>query len=164
MRQDCRPASLENLGILVSSLNKNHVDYRLIGSYALFAHGYHRTTTDIDILVPATRREAGEKTRQALMALPDQAEKDMDPAWLEEGDNIRVADAFVLDIMLNASGETYETLNRFAEVLDLDDTPVRTISLGGLLWTKQTMRDKDVADRIILEWALEGLRDKAKKT
>ena len=66
--------------------------------------------------------------------------------------------------MLNASGETYETLNRFAEVLDLDGIPVRTINLEGLLRTKQTMRDKDVADRLILERALEALRDKAKKT
>ena len=88
--------------------------------------------------------------RQALMALPDQAARDIDPAWFEEGDNIRVADTFVVDIMLNASGETYETLIRFAEVLDLDGIPVRTINLEGLLRTKQTMRDKDVADRIIL--------------
>ena len=66
--------------------------------------------------------------------------------------------------MLNASGETYETLNRFAEVLDLDGIPVRTINPEGLLRTKQTMRDKDVADRIILERALEALRDRAKKT
>ena len=61
MQQYSRPASLEDLKILVSSLNKNHVDYLLIGGYALFAHGYHRATTDIDLLVPATR-EAGEKS------------------------------------------------------------------------------------------------------
>lgn len=91
MQQYSRPASLEDLKILVSSLNKNHVDYLLIGGYALFAHGYHRATTDIDLLVPATR-EAGEKIRQALMVLPDQAAKDIDPAWFEEGGNIRVAD------------------------------------------------------------------------
>ena len=162
MQQYSRPASLEDLKVLVSSLNKNHVDYLLIGGYALFAHGYHRATTDIDILVPATR-EAGEKARHALMVLPDQAAKDIDPAWFEEGENIRVADEFVVDIMLNASGETYETLNWFAEVLDLDGIPVRTINLEGLLRTKQTMRDKDIADRIILERALEALRDKAGK-
>lgn len=163
MQQYSRPASLEDLKILVSSLNKTHADYLLIGGYALFAHGYHRATTDIDLLVPATRK-AGEKTRQALMVLPDQAAKDIDPAWFEEGEDIRVADEFVVDIMLNAGGETYETLNRFAEVIDLEGIPVRTINLEGLLRTKQTMRDKDVADRIILERALEALRDRAKKT
>ena len=162
MQQYSRPASLEDLKILVSSLNKNHVDYLLIGGYALFAHGYHRATTDIDLLVPATR-EAGEKIRHALMVLPDQAAKDIDSAWFEEGENIRVADEFVVDIMLNAGGETYETLNRFAEVIDLEGIPVRTINLEGLLRTKQTMREKDMADRMILERALEALRDNAKK-
>lgn len=150
MQQYSRPASLQDLKILASSLNKNHVDYLLIGGYALFAHGYHRATTGIDLLVPATR-EAGEKVRHALMVLPDQAAKGIDPAWFEEGENIRVADAFAVDIMLNAAGETYETLKQFAEMLDLDGIPVRTINLEGLLRTKQTMRDKDMADRIILE-------------
>ena len=163
MKQYSRPASLEDLKTLVSSLNVNHVNYLLIGGYALFAHGYHRATTDIDILVPATR-EAGENIRHALMVLPDQAAKDIDPAWFEEGENIRVADEFVVDIMLNAGGETYETLNRFAEVLDLEGIPVRTINLEGLLRTKQTMRDKDMADRVILERALEALRNNAKKS
>jgi hypothetical protein len=97
------------------------------------------------------------------MVLPDQAAKDIDSAWFEEGENIRVADEFVVDIMLNAGGETYETLNRFAELIDLDGIPVRTINLEGLLRTKQTKRDKDVADRMILERALEALRDNAKK-
>jgi hypothetical protein len=162
MQQYSRPASLEDLKTLISSLNKNQVDYLLIGGYALFAHGYHRATTDIDVLVPATR-ESGEKVRQALMVLPDQVAKDIDPAWFEEGENIRVADEFVVDIMLNAGGETYETLDRFAEVLDLEGIPVRTINLEGMLRTKQTMREKDVADRMILERALEMLRDHAKK-
>ena len=163
MKQYSRPASLEDLKTLVSSLNVNHVNYLLIGGYALFAHGYHRATTDIDILVPATR-EAGENIRHALMVLPDQAAKDIDPAWFEEGENIRVADEFVVDIMLSAGGETYETLNQFAEVLDLEGIPVRTINLEGLLRTKQTMRDKDMADRVILERALEALRNNAKKS
>lgn len=97
------------------------------------------------------------------MVLPDQAAKDIDPAWFDEGENIRVADAFVVDIMLNASGETYETLKQYAETIDLDGVPVHTINLEGLLLTKQTMREKDVSDRIILERALETLRELASK-
>ena len=160
MQQYSRPASLEHLKILVSSLNKNHVDYLLIGGYALFAHGYHRATTDIDVLVPATR-QAGECIKEALMVLPDQSARDIDPAWFEEGENIRVADAFVVDILINACGESYETLEQFAETIDLDGLPIRTINLEGLLRTKQTRRDKDVADRIILERALESLRKRS---
>lgn len=157
MEEYSRPANLEDLKSLLRALNAEAVDYLLIGGYALFAHGYHRATTDIDVLVPATR-EAGEKLRRALMVLPDQAARDIDPAWFEEGENIRIADAFVVDVMLNAGGETYESLNRYAETLDLDGIPVRTVNLEGLLRTKQTMRDKDVVDRIVLERALDACR------
>lgn len=152
-----RPATLEDFKTLIGALNRQGAEYLLIGGYALFAHGYHRATTDIDLLVPAARA-AGEKVREALMVLPDRAAKDIDLAWFEEVENIRVADAFVVDIMLNACGETYETLQQYAETIDLDGLPVRTINLEGLLRTKQTLRDKDIADRVILERALEMLR------
>lgn len=157
MESYSRPATLADLKMLIGTLNDGGVDYLLIGGYALFAHGYHRATTDIDVLVPATR-EAGERTRKALMVLPDQAARDIDPLWFEEGENIRVADVFVVDIMLQACGETYETLEKFSETIDLDGLPVRTINLEGLLRTKQTVRDKDIADRAVLERALKLLR------
>ena len=154
MQAFCRHATLEDLKSLVQSLNQQGAEYLLIGGYALFVHGYHRATMAIDVLVPA-KQAAGEKVKAALMVLPDQAAKDLDPAWFAEGDNIRVADAFVVDIMLNACGETYETLQQFAVTIDLEGIPVRTVSLAGLLRTKQTMRDKDVSDRHILERALD---------
>lgn len=81
------------------------------------------------------------------MVLADQSARDIDPAWFEEGENIRVAGAFLVDIMLNACGETYDTLQEFAETIDLDGLPIRTIDLEGLLRTQQTMRERDVADR-----------------
>lgn len=154
----CRPASLEDLKLLVRSLNQHGVDYLLIGGYALFVHGYHRATTDIDVLVPSTRA-SGEKLKAALMVLPDQVARDLQPEWFTEGDNIRVADAFLVDVMLNACGETYETLKQFAVTVDLEGIPVRTISLEGLLRTKQTMREKDIADRHILERAITTFRE-----
>ncbi len=157
MEEYSRPATLEDLKTLIAALNKQGADYLLIGGYALFAHGYHRATTDIDVLVPANKA-AGQKVRDALMVLPDQAARELDPAWFEEGENMRVADAFVVDIMLSACGETYETLKQYAETVELDGIPVRTVNLEGLLRTKQTMRDKDIADRLILERAMEMLR------
>lgn len=42
--------------------------------------------------------------------------------------------------------------------VDLEGIPVRTVSLEGLLRTKQTMRDKDISDRNILERALDTFR------
>jgi hypothetical protein len=38
------------------------------------------------------------------MALPAQAAKNLEPEWFAEGENIRVADAFIVDLLLNANG------------------------------------------------------------
>lgn len=160
MDEYSRPATLEDLKLLLRSLNEHAVDYLLIGGYALAAHGYQRATTDIDLLVRATA-ESGQRVKNALMILPDRAAKDLEPGWFEEGDNIRVADAFVVDVMLNANGHTYETLRQYAETVDLDGIPVQTVNLEGLLLTKQTTRDKDLADRAILERAIDVLRTRS---
>ena len=103
MEEYDRHATLEDLKALIKTLNEHRVPYLLVGAYALFVHGYHRATTDIDLLVPGTAA-VGEQVREALMILPDQAAKDIDPSWFEDGDNIRVADAFVVDVLLNAGG------------------------------------------------------------
>ena len=157
VEQTSRPAALDDQKALLRSLNAQGVEYLLIGGYALAAHGYRRATTDIDIIYPATA-VTGQRVKEALMNLPDQAAKDLEPQWFEEGENIRVADAFVVDIMLNANGQTYDTLSQYRETLDLDGIPVQTVSLQGLLLTKQTLRDKDAADRRVLERALAILR------
>jgi predicted nucleotidyltransferase len=159
--QITRPATLEDLETLLRSLNANGVDYLLIGGYALAAHGYQRATTDIDIVFPATAA-AGQRVKDALMILPDKAAKEIEPQWFEEGENIRVADAFVVDIMLNANGQTYDTLQRYSQTLDLDGIPVRTVNLEGLLLTKQTMRGKDASDRIVIERALAVVRQQTR--
>jgi predicted nucleotidyltransferase len=155
--QTTRPATLEDLKTLLRSLNANGVDYLLIGGYALAAHGYQRATTDIDIVFPATAA-AGQRVKDALMILPDKAAKEIEPQWFEEGENIRVADAFVVDIMLNANGQTFDTLRRYSQTLNLDGIPVRTVNLEGLLLTKQTMRGKDASDRVVIERALAVIR------
>ncbi len=157
MAEFSRAATLDDLKLLLRSLNEHGVEYLLIGGYALAAHGYQRATTDIDVMVAATA-QTGFRLKQALMVLPDGAAKEIDPAWFEEGDNIRVADAFVVDIMLNANGQTFASLSPYAQVIDLDGIPVKTVSLEGLLLTKQTMRDKDAADRIVIERALAALK------
>jgi predicted nucleotidyltransferase len=162
MTEYSRPATLDDLKLLLRSLNAHGVEYFLIGGYALAAHGYPRATADIDVVVPATK-QAGSKIKDALMVLPDQAAKEIAVEWFEEGENIRVADAFVIDLLLTANGQTYEMLSRYAEVIDLDGIPVRTVTLEGLLLTKQTMREKDAGDRLVIERALAFLRDTRKE-
>ena len=161
MEEYSRPATLSDLKTLIRSLNEQNAEYLLIGGYALFAHGYHRTTTDIDLVVPANQ-SAGAQIRNALMVLSDQSVKSLDLTWFDEGENIRIADEIIVDLLFNACGESYETLNAYAEIIDLDGIPVRTLNLEGLLRTKQGAREKDSADRRVLELALEEYRKREK--
>jgi len=152
-----RAATIEDLKLVIRALDEQQVDYLLIGGYALYAHGYQRATVDIDLVFPKSR-DVGERVKRALLVLPDAAARDIDPAWFEEGSTIRVADEFVVDLMFNACGETFESLLKYEEVIEVEGIPVRTINLEGLLKTKQTVRPKDAADRLVMERALEKSR------
>ena len=148
-----RPASVDDLKMLLQAFNTHGVDYLLIGGYALYALGYQRGTIDIDVVLRPTL-EQGELVRNALLLLPDKVAEELSPQWFTEGETIRVADAFVVDLMFNACGETYESLQPHAVTIDFDGVAICTVDLEGLLKTKQSSRDKDKLDRIILERAL----------
>jgi hypothetical protein len=148
-----RPATLDDLKRIIKSLNENKADYFLIGGYALLAHGFYRTTTDIDIIVPASK-DSGEKIIKALLVLADRSASKIELAWFEENETIRLADEIVVDIMFKAAQETYDSLKKYMEIIDLDGIPVKTIDIKGLLMTKKTPREKDLADLIILKEAI----------
>ena len=69
-----------------------------------------------------------------------------------------MADAFVVDLMFNACGESYDSLQPYVVSIDFEGVQVRTLNIEGLLKTKQTSRDKDKLDRIILERAIQASR------
>jgi hypothetical protein len=149
-----RPATFDDLLGVIRALNAQNAEYLLVGGYALLAHGYVRATTDIDILVPPTATSA-DRVIRSLLLLPERVAEQIDPVWFVEGNTIRVADEFVVDVMFNACGETYESLLPHAQIILLEDgTPVRTVDLDGLLKTKRTVRDKDRIDRLALERAI----------
>lgn len=152
-----RPATVEDLKRLLAALAAEQVDYVLIGGYALHALGYQRATIDIDLLLRPDPAQ-GARVRRALLTLPDKAAEALDPAWFAEGDTIRVADAFVVDLMFNACGESIEALRAHIVSVDLDGVPVRTLDLPGLLRTKRTAREKDRVDCAVLEQAIEAIR------
>lgn len=154
MERTSRPADIEDLKRLIRSLNSAGAEYLLIGGYALLALGYQRATTDIDLLLPRSRNN-GERVKLALLALPDRAAKDIDLAWFDDNETIRIADEVVVDLLFNACGETFESLQPHIVTIDLDGIPVRTLDIEGMLKTKRSAREKDRDDRLILERALE---------
>jgi hypothetical protein len=60
--------------------------------------------------------------------------------------------------MTNACGESYESLKKYMEIVEVDGIPVRVVNIEGLIKTKRTVRAKDKIDLAILEKALEQLK------
>lgn len=153
-----RPATVDDLLKVIKSLNENNAPYILIGGYALFTHGYHRATEDIDLLIPKDKNVA-QKIKVALSVLKDQESLNLPDEWFEEGENIRLADEVVVDLLFNAAGESFESLSDDIEVLDVEGIKIVTLNLNGMLKTKSGHREKDIVDRLILEKAINKMKE-----
>jgi predicted nucleotidyltransferase len=152
-----RAATFDDLKKIISALNECGANYILIGGYALFSHGYHRATEDVDLLIPADTENA-KAVIKALMVLEDQESANLPLEWFDGEENIRLADEVVVDLMFKTCGETYETLLPYVEYIDIDGIPMQTLTLEGLLLTKQSDRPKDQLDKSVLEQALEYIK------
>jgi len=155
-----RPATWEDLKALARALNDAHVDYALVGGYAIAAHGFNRFSEDIDILVdPAaanSRRwilalsELPDGAAQALASEPDVFADDRRYA-------IRINDEFTIDVMPSIAGHSWDEMRSYIQIIDLDGVPLKLLNLEGLLRTKQGARPKDQMDAAVLRQALAAL-------
>ena len=104
-----RPASIEDLEIVIKLLNDYKVPYLLIGGYAMMLQGNQRTTKDIDIILPIGF-ETGKKLKAALNNLPDKASSKIKDEWFEEDETIRIADVFTIDLLFKCGVENIDIL------------------------------------------------------
>lgn len=127
------------------------VQYILVGGHAVRMNGFLRATEDIDILLPSSI-DNGRRVIRALSFLP--ASQDLDPQWFavpaDEPENIRVADALLIDLLFAANGQTYDSLQPHVRTVTVDGVEIRTLDIDGLLKTKTDYRDKDRIDREVL--------------
>ena len=155
-----RPATWQDLKRVAQLLNDAGVRYALIGGYAIAAHGYNRFSEDLDILVDPARENTA-KWIAALSQLPDGACKELagqDDLFQREGEYaVRINDEFTVDVMPAACGHRFQELAGFIEQRDLDGVQLPLMGLAGLLLTKEGMREKDRADRRVIEQALAAL-------
>jgi hypothetical protein len=155
-----RPATWDDLKRVAQLLNDAGVRYALIGGYAIAAHGYNRFSEDLDILVDPARENTA-RWIAALSQLPDGACKELvgqEDLFQSEGEYaVRINDEFTIDIMPAACGHHFHALAAFIEQRDLDGVKLQLMGLAGLLLTKEGMRDKDRADRRVIEQALAAL-------
>ena len=146
-------STLADLRTLLTSLQKNGVEYILIGGQALALHGFPRATEDVDLVVPFDE-ENGKRLIQSLAFL--NSSKELRPEWFsaeaneDEIQNIRVEDDLVVDILFAANGQTYQSLLPHIKTISFDDMSIRTLDIDGLLKTKTDFREKDIIDRAAL--------------
>ena len=142
-----------NLHRLLEALQKNGVNYILVGGHAVRLYGFNRATEDVDLLVPFDT-ENGTRLIHSLDFL--KSAKELQDWWFsqeanaDEIQNIRVADELVIDILFSANGETYESLRPYIRKIEIDGVTIPTLNVDGLLRTKTSQREKDAIDRQFL--------------
>jgi hypothetical protein len=146
---EARPPLLEDLVSLCRNLNREGARYVVIGGMAVIQAGFGRATNDIDLLID-TSPDNQDRVRRALMALPDQAIRDMAADDLEKYAVVRVADEIVVALMRSAGGIAYAEASRLVVPAEIEGVRIPFAS-PRLLWlTKDTLRDKDKVDRAFL--------------
>jgi hypothetical protein len=132
---------------LLALLNAKHVEFLIVGGYALAFHGAPRFTGDIDIFIRPTPENAA-RVLAALNAFgfqfPNLSEKD----FLAPDQVIQLGVPPVrIDLMTSISGVSWEEANVSKTPGRYDDVPVYYIGLKEYIVNKKaTGRQKDLAD------------------
>lgn len=132
---------------LLRHFHAEGVEYAVVGGYAVIAHGFPRTTGDLDLLVNPTRPNAGRVVRALGRFGYTQGE-------FEEADFTTVphflsfsSNGVWVDLMTSLLGVSFDEAISNALELTFGDVPVRYIGLAALRATKQaTGRPQDLRD------------------
>jgi hypothetical protein len=150
-----RPPQFADLTRLCAELNRLNARYLVIGGFAIIQHGFPRLTNDIDLLIETTP-ENESRVIQALLILPDKAAAEIRPGEIEEFGVIRVGDEILVDLMKSGCGIEYGEASKDAEIINVEGVPIPFASALTLWRMKQTVREKDIADRLFLRQLLQS--------
>ncbi|MGH9203808.1 MAG: hypothetical protein ACRD2A_21485 [Vicinamibacterales bacterium] len=136
-------------------LDRQKVDFVVIGAVALVLHGSARVTRDLDICYSRERvnlerlAKALKPFAPTLRGAPEDLPFTLDPATLRAGLNFTLRlSAGDLDLLGEVTGiGTYPAVRRLSLVMTVYDRDVRVLSLDGLERAKRAAgRLKDLAD------------------
>ena len=128
-------------------LNSHHVEYLLIGGYAVCYHGYYRNTNDIDIWIavhPENAKKMAALIKEFGFDVPELSEE----LFLLKGRIIRMGvEPTRIEILTEISAcEFADCYTRRTEAT-IDDIPVQIIGLPDLIKNKiKSGRLKDLDD------------------
>lgn len=128
-------------------LNANHVDYLLVGAYAVGLHGYPRATVDLDVWVNPTPGNAPHVIA-ALREFGFDTPTIEPQLFINPRSIVRFGvPPFRIEIMTAIDGVTYSECWNNRETFDMDGLAVPVISLADLKTNKLAAgRHKDLND------------------
>jgi len=137
---------------ILRALSERKVKFLLVGAYAMAAHGYPRSTMDIDLWV----RPDPENASLTLWALEDfgAPSGDLSPEDLQkEGLVFQIGVApRRIDILTSVDGLKFEDAFARSSIIEIDAISLHVLSIPDLITNKRaTGRTKDLADAELLE-------------
>jgi predicted nucleotidyltransferase len=136
-------------------LSEKKVKFLLVGAYAMAAHGFPRSTMDIDLLImPDSENSA--LVLQALenfgAPIGNLSTEDLQ----QEGLIFQIGVAPCrIDILTSIDGIKFEDAFLRSEKINIDGIPIHVLSIPDLITNKRaTGRTKDLADAEMLEGQL----------
>ena len=137
---------------MIECLQREGVEFMLVGGYAVALYGWPRMTFDIDFWIMANPQNAAAVIR-ALKAfgapLKDLKEEDFHKPGMVFQIGIEPQR---IDILSAVSGVSYEDAVARAERMEVDGLSLKVISLDDLIVNKRASgRPKDIVDALTLE-------------
>jgi hypothetical protein len=131
----------------LKSLNSNHVEYLLIGGYAVGIYGHIRATSDLDVWVGVSPENAA-RIDHALREFGFAGTALNATLFLSRNNVVRMGVPPIrIEILTSVSGIEFETCYAERETIRIEELVVPVISLPRLRQNKAASgRAKDLAD------------------
>jgi hypothetical protein len=146
---ECREPTLEDLVKICRALNAAGARYLVVGGFAIRAAGFIRSTIDVDLVIE-TGAENETRVIQALQVLPDRAAQALVPGEVARYGVVRVGDEIMVDLMKSACAVDYHEAMQDMVYREIDGVRIPFASPKTLWRMKQTVREKDIPDRLFL--------------
>lgn len=152
--EEPRPPRKSDLSRICAELNRLGARYVVVGGFAVIQAGFPRLTGDIDLLIdPSPENEA--RVFEALRILPDKAVDQLNPGDVARFTVVRIADEVVVGLLAASCGVNFTIAMKDASFQAIDGVLIPFASPRALWRMKQTLRDKDIPDRLFLRKLLE---------
>lgn len=143
-----RPPESADLLRVLAELERQGVEYALLGGAAMAFHGFPRMTKDIDLILP---REAANNRRlmAALEGLRKVLRLEHMPtrAALDRGFSTAAEGELGIDLLFVAASRTFDDYRPYVIEIEVKGVKVRLLDVDGMLLSKETDRPEDAADR-----------------